>query len=179
MRLSSVQITGYRSFFDTVTLHLDPSVTIIIGANDHGKTNLLDAISHLNAEKVFEVERDLNWDYGDDSEDYPSVSFTFALNEDDRQELLRLAQERLTELTAATSATPSTAESPDPQGTTSDGQTPSESTLSLESMPVAITVLKKGASKSLITLRPLELPEGTAPKFMKNAKPRVEMIKAQ
>ena len=41
MKLSSVEIVGYRSFSKKVVLNLDPTVTIIIGANDHGKTNLL------------------------------------------------------------------------------------------------------------------------------------------
>ena len=44
MRLVKVEIEGYRSISNRLSLHLDPSVTVVLGANDHGKTNLLEAL---------------------------------------------------------------------------------------------------------------------------------------
>ena len=47
MHLVKVEIDGYRSFSSRVPLQLDDSVTVILGANDHGKSNFLEALTHL------------------------------------------------------------------------------------------------------------------------------------
>ena len=79
MRLAIVEIVGYRSFSERTVVHFDPNVTIIIGANDHGKTNLLEALTHLNKEVKFSPEKDLNWDHMAEPEEYPYLNFTFSL----------------------------------------------------------------------------------------------------
>lgn len=85
MKLKTVVVEGYRSTRKSLTLHLDPRVTIFLGANDHGKTNLIEAIVHLNREEAFDESRDLNWDSGRNAESLPLVQFEFALDEDDRR----------------------------------------------------------------------------------------------
>jgi predicted ATP-dependent endonuclease of OLD family len=179
MRLSSIEVFGYRSFSKKAVLHLDPAVTVIIGANDHGKTNLLEALTHLNKDAKLDKEKDLNWDHID-----PYLAFTFQLDEDDRAEILRIAQEKMAETAAAkTPVVPSSpiavilagAKSP------SDLQpsTPPEAMLTLEKIPSSMSCSKKGLTKALTFTRLAGLPEGTATKFMTTAVPRVEMIKAQ
>jgi predicted ATP-dependent endonuclease of OLD family len=48
MRLSKLKIRGYRSIKKDEALVTEQRVTILIGANDHGKSNLLAAILCLN-----------------------------------------------------------------------------------------------------------------------------------
>jgi len=74
MKLKKVTITGFRSIKKTEILLVEEMVTILIGANDHGKTNILDATEFLNDEKVFVVD-DINWDLEKDLE--VSIEWTF------------------------------------------------------------------------------------------------------
>ncbi|OGS22035.1 MAG: hypothetical protein A2252_02415 [Elusimicrobia bacterium RIFOXYA2_FULL_39_19] len=66
MRLKNLAITGFRSIKDEVVLILDERVSILIGANDHGKSNILAAIQCLNDEFQIKPE-DKNWDLDKDS----------------------------------------------------------------------------------------------------------------
>ncbi len=61
MKLKKVNISGFRSIKKTEILLVEEKMTILIGANDHGKTNILSAIEFLNEEKTF-VPDDINWD---------------------------------------------------------------------------------------------------------------------
>lgn len=61
MKLKHVIVTGFKSVKGTEDLLIDDNVTILIGANDHGKSNLLEAILRLNPEKPITPE-DRNWD---------------------------------------------------------------------------------------------------------------------
>lgn len=61
MKLTKVVISGFRSIKKEEALLVDDRVTILIGANDHGKSNILNAIEFLNDEKSFTPD-DINWD---------------------------------------------------------------------------------------------------------------------
>jgi len=61
MRLRKVILKGFRSIKREESLLADDRVTILIGANDHGKSNLLAAIHCLNDDKKIEID-DGNWD---------------------------------------------------------------------------------------------------------------------
>jgi len=61
MKLNKLVVQGFKSVKGEESLIVDGKVTILIGANDHGKSNLLDAISRLNDDKKIEGE-DRNWD---------------------------------------------------------------------------------------------------------------------
>ena len=61
MRLTKLRIKGYRSIKSDEILVTDDRVTILIGANDHGKSNLLAAIQCLNDDHPID-EDDRNWD---------------------------------------------------------------------------------------------------------------------
>ena len=75
MKLTKVEIEAFRSIRKCQTLHIDPTVTVLIGANDHGKTNLLEAIRCLNSDRPF-TEKDKNWDTDDPSKVKASYYFT-------------------------------------------------------------------------------------------------------
>ncbi len=95
MRLVNVAIEGYRSIRGRLEMTLDPRVTVLLGANDHGKTNFLAALRHLNADAQFEAE-DLNWDMADRAETLPAVRYELDLNEEEKERLSRIdAGERL------------------------------------------------------------------------------------
>jgi predicted ATP-dependent endonuclease of OLD family len=89
MRLAKVVIEGYRSIRHELPMVLDPQVTVVLGANDHGKTNLLDAMLHLNPSNGFQDD-DINWDVEQESDRYPSIAFELALDDTERAEVARL-----------------------------------------------------------------------------------------
>lgn len=60
MKLRKVIIKGFKSVKDSIELLIDDKVSVLIGANDHGKSNLLQAISKLNNDKF--LPDDANWD---------------------------------------------------------------------------------------------------------------------
>ena len=61
MKLRRLTLTSYRSVKKEEVLLTDEKVTILIGANDHGKSNLLSAIQCLNDDQAI-TEEDKNWD---------------------------------------------------------------------------------------------------------------------
>jgi hypothetical protein len=155
-----------------LTLHLDPAVTVLLRANDHGKTNILDAITHLNAGTTFDSERDLNWDHASDPANFPFLRFEFSLDEDDRKTLLEVSVE--IERAKAASAPPATSPTPpapaaDPSSTAADPVTtalPSE-TLTLDRMPSTLVCITKGVSGELYCTRAADLPDGAMTTFLK------------
>ena len=61
MILTLVEITDFRSIKGTIKLDFDRKITILLGSNDHGKTNILKAVEHLNDGAVI-TEEETNWD---------------------------------------------------------------------------------------------------------------------
>jgi predicted ATP-dependent endonuclease of OLD family len=87
MQLTKVSIIGYRSIKAQMVLPIEPSVTVILGANDHGKSNFLSALNHLNIDNHFEDD-DLNWDLVEERDEYPKISYSFQLNEEEKKMIL-------------------------------------------------------------------------------------------
>ena len=115
MRLTRVEIEGYRSISDKVDFHVDRDVTVLLGANDHGKTNILSALLHVNADDAFE-DTDLNWDRAADPDNFPCITFHFYLEAAEREQILslsneELAQEHEAQLTPASPTPPKSAKS--------------------------------------------------------------------
>lgn len=81
MRLLSAEIEGFRSINEPIKLFCDRKITIVLAANDHGKTNVLEALRHLNVDYPFDQEHDLNWDREATSEMLPRVRWDFSLDE--------------------------------------------------------------------------------------------------
>lgn len=76
MKLNRAVITGFRSIRNTQKLELDELVTILIGANDHGKSNVLQALLALNDDRPFAAE-DRHWDKSEAA--FPRVEWHFDL----------------------------------------------------------------------------------------------------
>jgi predicted ATP-dependent endonuclease of OLD family len=88
MILSLVEIANFRSINGTIKLDCDRKVTILLGSNDHGKTNILKAVEHLN-DDVSIVEEEANWD----ADGPPSISFSFALTASEKKEWRTIIEE--------------------------------------------------------------------------------------
>ncbi len=87
MRLTKAIIAGYRSLRNEVELSLDERVTVVLGANDHGKSNLLRALCHLNPDQPFEADSDLNWDRTASKTTLPAARYTLQLSSAERHDL--------------------------------------------------------------------------------------------
>jgi predicted ATP-dependent endonuclease of OLD family len=88
VKLRQVSIIGYRSIRERLDFVVDDRVTVVLGANDHGKTNVLHAITHLNQDNPFDAERDLNWDYHDKGDEFPRIDYKLVLGDEEREALL-------------------------------------------------------------------------------------------
>ena len=80
MRLNKVIISGFRSVKNEEILRTDERTTILIGANDHGKTNLLAAIQCLNDDMTIKPT-DRHWDLK--AEDDVVIKWVFSLDDND------------------------------------------------------------------------------------------------
>ena len=88
MKLQQVTLSGFRSIKNSENILIDPRTTVLIGANDHGKTNILAAILCLNDDNPI-TEEDRNWDLPQNKQ--PRIAWTFSLTEDELSELRDLS----------------------------------------------------------------------------------------
>ena len=84
MKLTNVAVTGFKPIKGTENLIIDDKVTILIGANDHGKTNLLEAVLRLNDENPI-LNEDKNWDLPSDK--LPRIEWIFKIDNGELDEL--------------------------------------------------------------------------------------------
>ena len=64
MHLTSIKLAGFKSFVDATTITLDPAVSVIVGPNGCGKSNVLDAVRWAIGESAAQRLRgDLNRDF--------------------------------------------------------------------------------------------------------------------
>ncbi|MFN3311733.1 MAG: chromosome segregation SMC family protein, partial [Thermomonas sp.] len=52
MRLSTIKLSGFKSFVDPTTLHLPTNITGVVGPNGCGKSNIIDAIRWVMGENA-------------------------------------------------------------------------------------------------------------------------------
>ena len=101
MHLKRVEVEGYRSIGEKVVIHVECDVTILLGANDHGKTNILNAISHLNSDNPFDPATDLNWDRRASPDKFPCITFHLRLEDSELVKIAELAGAPLSVVTSS------------------------------------------------------------------------------
>lgn len=88
MELSELTLEHFRSFHKKTRLILEPGTTTLLGANDHGKSNLLEALRFLDQKHEFD-KTDLSWTCEDENfGQFPRLCFRLKLNENDREAVL-------------------------------------------------------------------------------------------
>ena len=130
MKLKKIVLKGYRSVKLEETLHIDDRVTILIGANDHGKSNLLGAIKCLNDDSPIRPE-DRNWDSSNDST--VELKWYFETSDEDLKKLDKLAPKIITVQAIENQTTPP------PPAEPSEPVAPSETNVTTQSAPAPET----------------------------------------
>lgn len=94
MRLKKVEIKNFRSIED-VTIHFDPRCRILVGINESGKSNILDALSMLSKEKTpsKQDKRMVSPDEAPIREAY--VHFVFSLEDDEVDTIVKYIHEKV------------------------------------------------------------------------------------
>jgi len=81
MKIKSITIENYRSIKDTVVLDVEPisgkQTFMLLGINESGKSNILEAIALLDEDREFDYGRDCHSKNEDDKKD---ISISYELN---------------------------------------------------------------------------------------------------
>jgi predicted ATPase len=167
MRLTLVRIEWFRSVKQVLDLHIDPAITILIGANDHGKTNLLKAILALNRERPLSPE-DQNWDCSES--DSLRITHRFTLDEEEGEVVRVLGTEPITRAS----------DTPDVQSDTA-AVSPPESAKIPRAVPTQVDFVQVAGGAEPILTFDVDLPEPEFPglrSYVLGRLPRVELFES-
>jgi predicted ATP-dependent endonuclease of OLD family len=92
MKLKKVEIRNFRSIIK-LDLIIEKNITTLVGANEHGKSNILEALSLLNPENDFDITRDKRIDAN--AKRYcPSVNFFLEIDSTEKKIIQESAQSK-------------------------------------------------------------------------------------
>lgn len=171
MKLKKVVVTGYKSIKGTEPLIIDQKTTIFIGANDHGKSNLLNAILCLNDDSPI-TDKDVNWDLPSGSN--PRIEWHFSI-EDEKEAVKNLA----IPMTAATSPSakedkPTDTSEPEPEAEPEPTPPDPAKELLPRNEDMTLSFVREGVGSAVQVLSvPYDIPKGNEPELLK-LRPRVE-----
>lgn len=92
MKFKKVTIQDYRSI-KKLELPIDEHLTTLVGANEHGKSNILEAIAMLDVKRSFDFEKDKRIDNNAENH-YPSIIFSLELSDLERRGIQEESQEK-------------------------------------------------------------------------------------
>lgn len=165
MKLKKLKIKGFRSVKKEEPLRVDEKITILIGANDHGKSNLLDAILRLNEDTPF-VADDKNWDLP--SSEKMAISWHFKADD--------AVMQKLSELTAKPLALEGTELAPVPEGQAPLAKPIAEVLTFPVNAESEIVYYRDDTTNGVkVESLPIEIPVSMEPEILK-LRPRVELF---
>lgn len=98
MILECIKVTGFRSVQSKLgSFWIKPRLTVLIGANEHGKSNLIDALSYLNKGKYESGDKNRSKGMRDFNEEFPDLHFVLRLTNGEKKKVV----ERLETVKAA------------------------------------------------------------------------------
>ena len=94
MEMAKVQVQNYKSIVDSGEVNIDPKLTVVIGKNEQGKSNFLQALKSFNADDKY-LPRDLTNHLRPllekkPSKSVPIVTLWLKLNSDDLEKLRKI-----------------------------------------------------------------------------------------
>jgi len=167
MKLTEVEIEGFRSIKTKAILRIEPNVTVVLGPNDHGKSNLIAALKFLNIDEKFDKEKDLNWDLSEQIDIYPRLLYCFKLTQSEWDNLTTIEAEAQLAAYSTTTGPTSGTEPPIPFTLPQSFQT---------TVPQKVIFYREGVSSALMFDNSSKLSEATISKIQ-SLIPRVELIK--
>ena len=173
MLLKSVTVSGYRSFRYKDTLHVEPRVTIVVGANDHGKSNLLRAIQHLNTNESF-TDSDLSWDCDKVSTTEPTVQYVFELSQEERKHLLTIENAARNHPDHESTEVSQESTGPNESSSIDTNEYPK---LKLKDIPDTVTLCRSGSTGKLTPLDFEEFEGDATTELLDNMLPKVLTVK--
>jgi predicted ATP-dependent endonuclease of OLD family len=155
MLLKRAEIANFLSVKGKLPVDFDRKVSVFLGSNDHGKSNILTALQHLNDDTPI-LEDEVNWDADGDA----SISFVFQLTGDEAKEwkdivdkLLKEVHERAVAKSESTPSSEPVTDVPDTEDAESDA-------------PAPPTTAAKTAKKTVPAEKPRLLPEELPPSLL-------------
>ena len=86
MKLTKFRLQNYKSFVDSGVCNVQDGVTILAGQNESGKTNILDALVKINADKPAFSQDEYSFS---NTETSPTITYWFELSDSDHQQLTK------------------------------------------------------------------------------------------
>ncbi|MEO7988648.1 MAG: AAA family ATPase [Chryseolinea sp.] len=97
MKLLKISISNFRSIIEAKDINLDDKITTLVGANEHGKSTLLNAVKYLDKNYEFDFVKDVRYDQ-ETSIFYPVIDYQIVLTDEEKTELEELITSSLNKL---------------------------------------------------------------------------------
>ena len=93
MTISNLFLRAYKSILE-LTLPLDPKISVLIGPNESGKTNLLKALTSFNVDARFDNTLTCQYSENYEQDKCPEIMLEFSnLSKDNRKNLMKISEQ--------------------------------------------------------------------------------------
>lgn len=92
MKLTRVKIKDFRSIV-SLDLRVESDITTLVGANEHGKSNILRAVALLSTDVSFDIQKDKRIDSNAKAH-YPILNYHIKLEHSERKDIQNLVQDK-------------------------------------------------------------------------------------